>query len=113
MAFTAQQIHDIKKHLGVHPKSTIMDPLISTLQDGSTLETNTVTAITTANTAFTAIQTAQTEADDIVEGGGARFNYHGRIAIKKQQYRDAVVELARLVGWPIPTNGAILGVAVT
>lgn len=109
MAFTAQQKLDVKKHLELPPGANVLDDLFLTLADGSTLETNVTTAITAANTALTNLQTAQTSADEIVEGEGAKFSYERMIAVKRQSYKEAVKDLARLFSWQDYPDSGIIG----
>jgi hypothetical protein len=110
MSLTDAQKLAIKKHLKEHPKSTIIEPLIATLEDGDANETELLAALTASDTALTNLRTAQSEADEIAEGGGARFNHNSRIAIKRQAYQEAVAYLAQFIGWPYEQGGAITGV---
>ncbi len=108
MALTTAQKLALKKHLGANPIDTILDPFIDTIEDeGSDYEEELTKAVKKCDTALTAIRTAQTEADELVEGGGARFNYNQRISIKKQQYREEVENLARIMGYPAPFSDGI------
>jgi hypothetical protein len=109
MALTPTQRLAIKRHLGEHPKSTIMDPLITSLEDGASVEAELVEALTDCNAALAAIATAQDEADELTFGEGAQFRHAGKIAIKKQRYREAVENLARLIGWAAPEGGRVTG----
>lgn len=109
MTLSAAQKLKIKKHLGEHPKSTIMDPFIKVLEDGADMEAELVAALNSCDTALTAKDTVETSADELTEGGGAKFNYNRSLAIKKGAYRDAVCNLARIIGWPMPQAGKVGG----
>lgn len=109
MTLTTTQKLQIKRHLGEHPISTILDPLISTLEDGAEMEAELTTALTTCNTTETAIDDTTDQADEIVSGGGATFSYERRLAFKQQAYRKAVMHLARIIGYPLPQVGGVTG----
>ena len=99
MAFSATNKQDIYKHFGLNPSNTWLDSILAGLEDGGTVEALTVAAITTANTALAAINTTTTEADELVEGDGAKFSYERQLAMKKSAYKMAVNELARICSW--------------
>lgn len=109
MAFSTQQRLDIKRHLNEAPGSTILDPLITTMEDGAALETHTGDAVTACNDAIDAYILAQGEVDELTEGGGARFNHSVRLNAKRQIYRDAVENLARILSVELPRGNAITG----
>lgn len=109
MALTATQKLQAKRHLGEHPVATILDPLFSVLEDGAEKETELVAAIALCETTETAIDTVTTEADEIVEGGGAKFSYERRLAMKQRAYRKAVCDLGRIIGYPVPESGGLTG----
>lgn len=98
MALTATQRLLVKKHLNVWPHDTLVDASIEALEDGAEKEGELTTALSLCNTTLTNLQTAQTASDELVEGGGARFSYERYISIRRAAYRDAQLDLARLLG---------------
>lgn len=96
----------IKRHLNIWSQDTFILPLIAAMEDGGALQTEAAQAITDCNTALAAIVAAQTEADDITEGGGAKFNPNLKISIKRRQYKDFVNDLARIIGYPQSSDTA-------
>lgn len=102
MALTTAQRLAVKKHLGEHPDSTIIDPFITAIEDGGAMEDELVAAVTACDTALAAYFTAADAADELVAGGGAKFSYERRLSIKQQAYRARVADLARIIMWPLP-----------
>ena len=109
MALTTTQRLQIKRHLGEHPEATILDPLIAKIEDGAAMEAELVTALAVAVAAETAIEDTEDEADEIVEGGGAKFSYERRASMKERRYRRAVCDLARIIGFPVPFEQGVTG----
>ena len=109
MAFTATQKQDVKKHLGLPPTADVLDTLFAELEDGGAIESKVTRALSRANETLENLITAQDEADEIVEGAGARFSYERMISIKKTAYQNAVNELCRLFSWQNYTTGEIIG----
>ncbi len=109
MALTTTQRLQIKRHLGEHPIDTILDPFFTVLEDGAEKEAELVAALNVCNTAESAIDATTTEADEIVEGGGAKFSYERRLAFKQRAYNKAVCNLARIIGYPLPQTGGVMG----
>src|SRR5690348_3894532 len=106
MALTDTQKLSLKKHLGVTPIDTILDPFIAQVEaEGTAFETELTDAISTCDDALDAIRTVQTSADELTEGAGAKFDYNRSIAIKRRQYEEEVGNLARIMGYPSPYNG--------
>ena len=110
MPLTDSQKLAIKKHLGEQPLSIVLDANIKALEDGGAKESELTTALTACDTALTAVATTETDADEIAEGGGAKFSYERRLAIKKQSYRRNVENLARILAWLPPRMGGLTGV---
>lgn len=107
MALTATQRLAIKKHLGEAPNSTDLNAFIGTLEDGAEMEAELVASITACDSALAAYYTATGDADELVEGAGAKFSYERRMAIKQQAYRNQVINLARLLSYPIAGGGTV------
>ena len=97
MSLTATEKLKVKKHLGFPPTNTELDAWISTLEDGAEKENEFKAAITKCDTKLAALELAQTEADDLESGEGAVFNHGNRITIKRQAYREACGDLARIL----------------
>ena len=98
MPLTATQILQAKKHMGVWPQDTTIDSSIKALSDGSTKELELTTAIAACETTYAAITTAETASDELVEGGGAKFDYDRYISTRKQAYKRSQADLARILG---------------
>lgn len=98
MALTAAQVLQVKKHIGVVPTSTTLDASIDALEDGSVKEAELVAALNRCNSTMADYQDAQENADDLTEGGGAKFSHPLNISIKRKAYDEAVMDLARLLG---------------
>lgn len=99
MAFTATQKQEIKQHLGVPPTANVLDTLFAQLEADSAIAAKVSSALSRANETLENLKTAQDEADEIVEGGGAKFSYERMIAVKKSAYSEAIAELYRLFSW--------------
>lgn len=98
MTLTPTQVLQAKKHTGVWPNDTLIDASILGLSDGGVKEAELVAAIDLCETRYDAINTAYTDSDELVEGGGAKFSYERYTALRKEWYRDAVKDLKRLLG---------------
>lgn len=105
MALTATQRLQCKRHLGITPNSTVIDAQIDALELDSDKETELTTAIARCETVVAAIRTARDEADELVEGGGARFSYSTRVAHQKANYQEAKENLARIIGIDLGQQG--------
>lgn len=109
MALTALQRTQAKKHLKIWPNDTVIDSNITGIEDGSVKEAELVAAIALCETRYAAINTAITAGDELVSGGGAEFSYERYSSLRKQWYKDAVCDLARILGAEAPDSGQLSG----
>lgn len=116
MALTTTQKLNAKRHMGVAPVAMTQpseyDQLFTALEDGAELEAHLVAAITACDTALAAVQLAHTDADELTEGAGAKFDYRRRIGIKQDAYAAEVANLWRVLGLTPPETTGIIGVSV-
>lgn len=106
MALTGAQKLQAKKHMGVWPHDDILDASIAALEDGSVKESELTAAIALCETTQAAIKTAQSGSDELVEGGGAKFSYERYISIRRRAYRDAQLDLARILSVDLESSDA-------
>ena len=112
MALTTTQILQINKHLKISPNPTNQDltMYLSVLQDGGSMEAELTQAIVVCNNRLSDLDEARENVDDIVSGGGAKFNHDNVINAKTRLYNDSVENLARIINRPSPTmSGKAVG----
>lgn len=104
MALTDTQKLQAKKHLGFWPNDTQLNASIKALEDSGAKETELTAAIAECETWYANIETVSGNADEIIEGAGAKFSYERSLAIKKRQYQSARIDLARILGVDLEIN---------
>lgn len=113
MALTAAQKLKVKHHLGLSPRDTVLDNTFVAIAADADIQTTLEAALTACDSAETAVDTAHGQNSDIIEGGGAKFDYSGHVRRAKQKYREKVRELERILdcdglGAPALGNGGKL-----
>lgn len=99
MALTDAQKLKVKHHLGLNPQETVLDNTFTGIAAIAVQQTALEAALTACDTAETAVDTAHSQNSDLIEGGGAKFDYVGHVNRAKQKYREKLRELERIMGF--------------
>lgn len=97
MALTAAQRLAVREHMNVSPTDPNFGQYITAVEDGSVREAELIACLTSCDTLLEAIYAVETEADELTEGGGAKFSYQTKKKHKEQAYQRKRANMARIL----------------
>jgi len=105
MPLTAAQKLTVRKHMDTGPNNPTFGPYISALEDAGVKEAELLASLISCDLLLAVIYAVETEADELTEGGGAKFSYQVKKKHKLDAYGRERGNMARILGVDLAALG--------